>query len=88
MPSPAGRGRPPTYCSLLWRRFAEYGRRLAPTQPRTSLDVWLRQRDEREAEYAERAEREYQNALWARDVAAKAKWWRLYKAESRYGLCH
>jgi hypothetical protein len=88
MPPPASRGRPAVYCSLQCRRDAEYGRKLARTPPRTSLDVWRRQRADQEAEDARRAEQEYQKALKAGgDVAAEAKWWRLYSAESRYGLC-
>jgi hypothetical protein len=40
-----GPGRPPTYCSVLCRRNAEYARKLATKPLRTSFDVWQAERD-------------------------------------------
>jgi hypothetical protein len=93
LPPPALTGRPRSFCSAQCRQANE---RVVVSRRREEME--RREVERREAEWKARekaredkAEQEYQRALKAGgDVAAEARWQRLYdqvSEEGRYGLC-
>jgi 5-methylcytosine-specific restriction protein A len=93
LPPPALTGRPRSFCSVQCRQANEW---IVVSQRREEME--RREAKQREAEWrarekarGDKAEREYQRAIKAGgDVAAEAKWQRLYdqvSVEGRYGLC-
>ena len=97
MPPPAPTGRPALYCSIACRRWNEYAVTRHKWEERERIErpkrqaEWEARRKAEEEERARRRDEEYRRAIEAGgDIAAEARWERLYDEtldEGRYGLC-